>query len=229
MKTIGVLGGLGPQATMDFESRVHRVAQRLIPPSGNGGYPPMVVYYYRFVPFVVAETGAPELPLRPHPRFLDAAAKIGGIADFIVITSNFLHLFREEIEQAAGREVVSMIDVTVAEVRRRQWRRIGVSGFGQPLVYTMPLEAAGLATETIVGESRERLDRAIEKVMEGRDDEGSASAAREAVGELRARPVDGIILGCTEIPLLLGDAACDPDLVNPLQLLADAAVNHALT
>ncbi len=37
MKTIGVLGGIGPQATMDFEARVHRVAQRLIPQRLNGG------------------------------------------------------------------------------------------------------------------------------------------------------------------------------------------------
>ena len=50
MMTIGVLGGLGPQATMDFEARVHRVAQELIAPNVNSGYPPMVVYYYRFVP-----------------------------------------------------------------------------------------------------------------------------------------------------------------------------------
>ena len=50
MKTIGVLGGLGPQATMDFEARVHRVAQRLSRRSYNGGYPPMVVYYFRQPP-----------------------------------------------------------------------------------------------------------------------------------------------------------------------------------
>ena len=49
MKTIGVLGGLGPQATMDFEARVHAVSRRLIPGRGNGGYPPMVVYYHRRV------------------------------------------------------------------------------------------------------------------------------------------------------------------------------------
>ena len=47
MKTIGVLGGLGPQATMDFEERIHTVSQQLIPQHGNSGYPPMVVYYYR--------------------------------------------------------------------------------------------------------------------------------------------------------------------------------------
>ena len=64
--------------------------------------------------------------------------------------------------------------------------------------------------------------------MEGREDENAVRAAREAVGWLRARPVDGIILGCTEIPLLLGDAAVADDLLNPLQLLANAAVHHAI-
>ena len=39
MKTIGVLGGLGPQATMDFEERIHTVSQQLIAQHGNSGYP----------------------------------------------------------------------------------------------------------------------------------------------------------------------------------------------
>jgi aspartate racemase len=228
VKTIGVIGGLGPQATIDFESRVHRVAQRLVPPAGPSGYPPLVVYYYRSVPFVATESGVPELPLRPHPDLIEAAAKLGGIADFIVITSNFLHLFAADVERASGCEVLSMIDVTLAEVDRRRWRHVGVLGFGDPLVYTQRLGPMGLTSETITDELRTGLDRAILMVMEGRDDAHSARTAHDAVEELQARGVDGIILGCTEIPLLLGDAANTPDLINPLQLLAEAAVNHAL-
>ncbi len=229
MKAIGVLGGLGPQATMDFEARVHHVAQELIPPAANGGYPPMVVNYYREAPFVANELEAQDAPLRADPRFLDAAAKIGELADFVVITSNFLHLFRAEIEQAAGCEVLSMIDATLAEVGRRRWRRVGVPGFGDPVVYTQPLAAMGLESETIGGELRTRLDGGILKLMEGREDADATLAAREAVAELRARHVDGIILACTEIPLLLGDLANAEDLINPLQILARAAVEHALT
>lgn len=74
----------------------------------------------------------------------------------------------------------------------------------------------GQASETIAGELRKRLDGAILKVMEGRDYETSVRAAREAVDELRARRVDGIILGCTEIPWLLGDMPRVHDLVDPL-------------
>src|SRR3954468_23949818 len=87
MKTIGVLGGLGPQATMDFEARLHRAAQRVIPPHLNSGYPPMVVWYCRHPPVVGAEDGRPELPLRADPRLLDAARRLGQMADFLVIPS----------------------------------------------------------------------------------------------------------------------------------------------
>src|SRR6266508_1758504 len=53
MKRIGVLGGISPQATIDFEARVHRVCQQLVPQSWNRGYPPMVVWYHRRMPLRV--------------------------------------------------------------------------------------------------------------------------------------------------------------------------------
>src|SRR5262249_50502440 len=63
LKTIGILGGLGPQATLDLEARIHHVAGRLIPPDGNSGYPPMVVFYHRRPPFVMSPDGTgPVIP-----------------------------------------------------------------------------------------------------------------------------------------------------------------------
>ena len=226
MQTIGVLGGLGPQATMDFEARVHRVAQRLIAPSGNRGYPPMVVYYCRFVPHAAPEPGS---PLRAHPDLLRAAAELGRLADFIVVTSNFVHLFRSELEEAAGCELLSMVDLALNEVVRRAWRNVGVLGFGDPLVYTHRLPASNVRSETIDGPLRVRLDAAIDEVMEGHAGRDTGDVAREALDVLRARDVDGIVLGCTEIALLLRDAEKSaPDLLDPLELLAEAAVEHAL-
>jgi len=42
MRTIGILGGIGPQATIDFEARLHTAAQAILPQHVNEGYPPMV-------------------------------------------------------------------------------------------------------------------------------------------------------------------------------------------
>ena len=228
MKTVGVLGGLGPQATMDFEARVHAVSQRLIPQRGNGGYPPMVVYYHRHTPVLLNDDGSPVLPIQPDPRLFEAARRVGALADFLVITANGPHMLRDAIEQAAGRPVLSMIDVTLDEVRRRGFRTLGVLGLGEPMVYLAPLGQLGLACETIDGDLRDRLDRAIVGLMEGRTGPESSAVAREAIDTLRGRGVDGVILGCTEIPLLLGEATDAPDLINPAQLVAEATVRHAI-
>src|SRR5215207_831393 len=109
MKTIGVLGGLGPQATMDFEQRVHQVAQQLLPARGNSGYPPMVVHYARHPPVLLDANGHPHFPIQPDPRLASAAQALGQLADFLVITSNGAHIVQAVLEQAADRPVLSMI------------------------------------------------------------------------------------------------------------------------
>jgi aspartate racemase len=227
VKTIGVLGGIGPQATMDFETRLHRVAQRLLPPSRNAGYPPMVVYYCRHAPILLNEDGTPRIPLRLDPRLLEAATRLGSLADFLVITSNGVHVFQPEIEQASGRRVLSMLDATLKEVQRRRWKRVGVLTLAEPLIYTDPLARLGIASETVDAELQAALVGAIFQVMEGRDDAASVAVARSAVAALRSRGVEGIILGCTEIPFLVREADDDATLINPLQLLAEAAVRIA--
>src|SRR6476659_5918413 len=162
MKTIGVLGGLGPQATMDFEARVHAVSQRLIPPSGNRGYPPMVVYYHRYPPFVVDEHGIPIPSRRPGPCFTVSLGKLGAMVDFLVITSNSPHALQGLIEETSGRKVLSMINITLDEVRNLGCRRVGVMGLGEPAVYLTPLGEVGIACETLSGEAgglRDKVDQ----------------------------------------------------------------------
>lgn len=228
MKTIGVLGGLGPQATMDFEERVHQYAQMVIPQSGNSGYPPLIVYYHRHPPILFGEDGRPVHPFQPDPRLLQAARQIGQMADFLVISANGPHLFQAELEEASGLPLLSMVNETLAEVARRQWHKVGVLGLGEPTVYLNPLAAEGSVCQTIPHPLRQELDAAILNLMAGKVDDAATAVAWEAINYLRAEGVDGIIPGCTEIPLLLGDIDTEPDMVNPSQLLVEAAVNYAL-
>jgi aspartate racemase len=230
MKTIGILGGLGPQATMDFEMRLHSVAQRLIPQRGNSGHPPLVVYYHRHPPFVMQDERTPVIPLQPDPDLLQAAQWLGTRADFLVIAVNGPHIIQAEIEQAAGRKVLSMIEVMLAEIQRRSWRKIGVLGFGDPSVpvYAQPLSQLSMAFEQITSELQGPLNSAVAALWEGRATAEDTQAVREAVSYLRARQVAGIILGCIELPLLLPSYSDGPDLINPAQPLAEAAVRFTL-
>jgi aspartate racemase len=136
---------------------------------------------------------------------------------------------RDQIEEASGLKIVSMVDATLDDVKRRGLKNVGVLAFISSAIYQIPLERLGYAQETIGQELQARLDTAILSLMEGNVGAESKAVAAEAVAVLRSAGCDGIILGCTEIPLLLGEEAAAPDLINPAQLLAEAAVREAIS
>jgi aspartate racemase len=229
MKRMGVLGGMSAQATMDFEARVHRCAQRLIAQDWGRGYPPMLVWYHRDLPFRHGDDGRPLEPRRIDPRLVEAASRLGALADFLVVPCNAAHVGLDELRTAAGRPVLSMIDAAVDEVVRRRCRRVGVLGaFGAPPPYVDALTRRGVEIERIDERLQARVDAGIQAVMEGREAKEHTEAARAAVHDVRARAADAVVLGCTEIPLLLGDERDAPDLVDPVALLAEAAVRFSI-
>lgn len=230
MQRIGVLGGISPQATMEFERQLHRICQRLIPQDWNRGYPRMVVWYHRELPIQVDGDGRPVVPRAIDPGLLEGAAWLGRAADFLVIPCNSAHVGVRQIEAAAGRPVLSMVDVTLADVARRRWRALGVLGFGgAPSVYVDPLTDQGIRCVAVDGVRQAQLDGAIRAVTEGRNGMAEQEVALAAVDAVRTPGVDGVVLGCTEIPLLLGPKAEASDLIDPALLLAEAAVQRALS
>ena len=228
MRTIGILGGIGPQATMDFEARIHRVAQRLVPQHGNEGYPPVVTVFMRHPPVRVDADAKPVKPLVLDPRLLDSARRLGEWTDLIVIPSNTPHLFLDAIREASGSTIISMIDVTVEALHSSGASDVGLIGLGIPQIYVDRFTAEGFRLITAKQSARDALDDAIIRLMEGAETDANRNAALEAVEQLRAAGAPLTVLGCTEIPLLLGEAAEANDLINPAQLLAEAAVRLAL-
>jgi aspartate racemase len=208
---------------------MHEVSQRLVTQRLNFGYPPLVVYYCRHAPVLLNDDETPRLPIQPDPRLLEAARQLGGMCDFLVITSNTPHLLQADIERAAGCKVLSMIGLVIDKIRSLEWKTIGVLGFGYPHVYAEVFNMESMHLETVSDQTASKLDEAVRKVMEGRLDDQCTETAQNAVEELRSRNVDGIVLGCSEIPLMLANSADRPDLINPLQLLAESAVSYAIS
>ena len=231
MKTIGVLGGIGPQATIDFEARLHRVSNQLIPPKINSGYPGLLVYYFRELPSVAPAQGSlATTRAEVNPRMLDAARKLGALSDLLAIPCNGAHIHFDQLAQAAGCPVLNMIDATVDEVQRRGLRRVGILDFRAAGVglYHQRLDALGVPYEITPPELLAPMLDAVLAVQEGRPGAEVGAAARAALAHLRAQHVDGIIMGCTEIPFMLGADAEAAIMLNPAQLLAEAAVRCAL-
>ena len=135
------------------------------------------------------------------------------------------HLFEE-----VGK-VLSIVDVVLEDLRQRAVKRVGVLAIGFTLdhrLYQNRIEQERMECEVISSEIAERLDKAIFAVMEGKDGTEEQSIAIAAVKFLHDKQVDAIVLGCSEVPLLLQERQNENHLLNPAQLLAEAAVRQAL-
>jgi aspartate racemase len=151
---MGVLGGMSAQATMDFEARVHRCAQRLVAQDWNRGYPPMVVWYHRELPVRRGADGQMLEPRQIDPQLVEAAARLAALVDFLVVPCNAAHVGLAELRAATGRPVLSMIDVVLDEVVARACRRVGVLG---------ALAARRRRTSTDSGSAGSRVSRSTRR------------------------------------------------------------------
>jgi aspartate racemase len=173
--------------------------------------------------------GRPAVPREIDPGMVEAARWLGKAVDFLVVPCNAAHVGIDALREAAGCPVLSMIDITIGDIERRGCRRVGVTGFaGAPAVYVEPLRARGIAVATLDDRAQAAVDAGIHAVAEGRNGAAETTAARAAVAALRGANVDGIVLGCTEIPLMLREEDEAPDLISPLALLAEEAVRLAI-
>ena len=167
MKTIGVLGGLGPQATIDFEARWHAAAQRLIPQLANRGYPPMIVYYLRCPPFVMGVDFRPVLPLQPEPQLIEAARRFGSVGRLPGDYRQWSACFSGQDRGGRGTPRVEHHRLDGGRGAAPRWRRVGVIGMGGPHADAIPLGRLGIAVESIPPDLQEQFDRSVIAVYEG--------------------------------------------------------------
>jgi aspartate racemase len=234
MKTVGVIGGMGQWATLDIINRIFKASvDHPVPQYGNRGYPELVMQCVNKAPMVLNPDGSYPKKLQPSNSLLEAAEFIGKSSDFIVMTSNTAHIFAQQIQEYAGKELISLVDLAVAEAKKRKYARVGVLAIGVTLrekLFQNALAIEGIVFVTLPAQLEKDLeDKAIYPLQEGAKHQDIGNEAAQAVEYLRNNKVDGIILGCTELPILLGDAANDPDIINPSQLLADEVIRKSLS
>ena len=232
MKTIGVLGGMGQWSTIDILQRILHYSATKVSQYGNRGYPPMVIQMINRSCLVLNPDGSVLEPVKPAPELLEMAKVVGAKADILIMTSNTPHIFTKEVEKAAGKPLLSIVDVTIDEVKRRECKSVGIMAIGPTVragLYQHPLEKIGVKSILLPQELSEKLDsEGIYMVQEGENPADFTTPVIKAIKCFKDQKADGIILGCTEIPLLLENPD-DPMIINPSQLLAEEVIKRALS
>lgn len=229
--SIGILGGMGPAATVDLFDRIVRAT----PAQRDQDHIPILIVNDPSIPDRTAAIlhGGED----PTPRLVAGIEKLAAMgAAFIAIPCNTAHYYLPALSANAPIPLLDMIGETVAAVHRDHptVERVGVlatSGMLAVGLYQNALRAAGL---TPVEPTPVEIEQMMDAIY-GPQGVKTAGVTVEARNGLRAvgqalidRGAQALILGCTEIPLALHDGDLSVALVASNQSLAEAAVRAAL-
>jgi len=228
MKTLGLLGGMSWESTVPYYQAVNeRVRQRL-----GGLHSARLVLYS--VDFAEVEALQQAGDWDESGRVLAEAAQAlhNAGAEALVICTNTMHKVAPQIAQRVDLPILHIADATAERIRRRGIDRVALLGTRFTMeqdFYRERLVAQGLGVLTPAAPAREALHRIIyEELCLGVIREESRAKLRDWMAELVAQGAQGIILGCTEIGLLVGDADTSVPTFDTARIHAEAAADWAL-
>jgi len=228
-RVVGVIGGMGPDATIDFMSKV----LNLTPASRDQDHVRMLVEQNPRVPSrQLAMTGEGEDP-GPVVAAMASRLETAG-ADFLVMPCNTAHAWQEDIIAATSIPFISIIDESVSKALQHA----GTNG-AVGLLTTPGCFKAGLYQQALAGAKREAVlpDPAelaeamslIDRIKAGDKSDTVATGVQALAERLVSRGARAVIAACTELPLVLTQSMLSVPLVPSTDALAERTVVLALS
>jgi aspartate racemase len=214
---LGVLGGMGPAATLDFLTKL----QAFTPAKSDQDHIRVLMDLNPKVPDRNGPTSAAAGAVLAEM----AGALAGAGADVLAMPCNTAHAHAGLIQRASGLPLIDLIETGSAAARDLGARRVGVLGTkGALRLYREYLAAQAMGILCLSAERQEDFMATIYKIKGG--DLGPAVRAQMAAfaAELVAEGAEAVIAGCTEAPLVLGPKDVKAPFLDPGELLARRCV-----
>lgn len=228
-KTIGILGGMSPESTVEYYQYITRTYTERF---GNYGYPEIIIYSVTFQTYV--DWPDAERWDLVAQGLSDAARKLQDAgADFIVIATNTMHLVFDEVQAALHVPMLSLLDAVSEAIMARGMNTVGLLGTRFAMekgFYQDALASRGITV--VVPESIDRQyvnDVIYQELVVRRIREESRRRFAAIIRKLEGHGAQGVILGCTEIPLLVRQADVGLPLFNTTVIHAEATLNYAIS
>ena len=163
---------------------------------------------------------------------LDSAHKLAGIgATVLVCPDNTIHAAFDHVEPHSPAPWLHIARVVAQEAKARGFKKLGITGTHWLVnsdVYPRALEATGLECVRPAPPQREEMGRIImSELIYGLFRPEGVAYFQAVIEDLRAAGCEAVILGCTEIPLIISDSNSSLPTLDSTRLLARAALKHA--
>jgi len=229
VKTIGIIGGMSWQSSLHYYQLINTAINERL---GGLHSAQILMYSVDFAPIEKlqhnADWGAAAQVLIDAARRLEA-----GGADFFLIATNTMHYVADVVSAAVDIPLLHIADATAEVLTRDEVRRIGLLG----TAFTMELDfyrnriSEQHAIEVVVPEMHDRQmvhDIIYQELCQGQIEAESREVYLAIIERMCAQEIDGVILGCTEIGMLVQPQHTDIKLYDTTAIHAQQAVNLAL-
>jgi aspartate racemase len=229
MRTIGLVGGMSWYSTLEYYRVINTEVQRRL-----GGHASAAVAL-QSLDFSAVRRCQQDEDWPAAGRLLGNAAsrcEAGG-ADVVLICTNLMHKVADPVAASISVPLLHIADAVAGQAQRQGWTRLGLLGARwvmEETFYADRLAGHGISVVTPDAAGRAMVDRVIfAELTQGRVEPASRDAYAAVVADLADQGAEAVILGCTEIGLLLTEADSALPLIDSMRAHALAAVDFALS
>lgn len=226
--TIGIAACSSEGAALCYKTLCTRAPQFL----GPHAHPDIVLHSSSLAEYVAALergdlAGVARLMLRAAQRLADAGA------DFVICPDNTIHAAYGLMCEASPLPWLHIAEVVATQAQRRGVRQAAILGTEWLMasdVYPRVLSKFDIRHQVPEPPERKEIGRIImDELVNGVQNPASVQYLQDVIARMKARGCDAVILGCTELPIVLGEANSSLPTLDSTRLLADAAIQHAIS
>jgi aspartate racemase len=229
MKTVGTIGGLGPETTSEFYLELVFSAFE----KNKTQRPPILIWnvplQYQIEEELLTQSSGEE---RYIPYLIEAAQRLErGGADFLVMPCNSLHIFIEEIRKSVGIPVISILEETARFLKEKNIKEVGILATNTTIKrksYEKHLTEAGIKLITPDDFQQAKIGKMIKNLVMNRHDNSDRKQLLDIIENFNGKKVNTVILACTDLQLLIPHHD-DMKIYDTMKILADATVREILS
>ncbi len=224
-KIIGVLGGMGPDATVDlFQKIIDKTAVEK-----DQDHHRILIYNNPKIPDrTEAILNGGESPLKELIKTAEVLKKAG--ASFIVIPCNTAHYYFEELQQEVGIEILNMLEEVAKKIERDlNIKKVGVMGTRGVLesgIYDKELKKLNFEVVKPAEEQKDKIMELIYSVKTGQKTLGMQQQLSAIAESMVKKGAEAVVLGCTELPLIFDIESFAYPVYSSQEVLAESALKR---
>ena len=228
MKKIGILGGMAPESTLEFYRQLTSLAQEALP---GRIYPTIIIYSLNMDEFrIPLNSGNYQGAISVLSHGIHALSRAG--AEFAIIASNTPHMFFFELANNSPITLLSIVTETAQEAKRRGFSRVGLYGTRFTMESNFYSDEFGRQGMSVVAPGEEGRGYIHEKAMGELADGKIVESTKERFIEITRNMIDqngiqALILGSTELPLILNEKALGIPVLDTTRISVQAAFDYA--